>query len=180
MGVRPRRTDDGSTVIDALAERYRAQARRYYPGSIGLTADDCDGLVDDLAAAISANDPDRPKAVVPKDLDPAGWLTKALTLALGRPTVVAGVDLVEFVDPDMVDVIASRAYTVHPDGTITPADTEARRRGSRPTRRRGGPVFVKGPFVNSPTSRRASTSSRAGTVSAAPGGSPPSRGAPHP
>lgn len=150
--MRPR-TAPTTGIPAQLADHYRDQARRYYPGTIGR---DCDGLVEDLVALGPDLDLDQVDDL--GDLDPAGWIRKAVRLLAGAPCQVPGLDLVGIAAADP-RVLSGRVWTVNPDGTINPADLT----GNRPR-----------------PSRRVSTSWRDGNVSAAPGGSvQSSRGAPH-
>lgn len=150
------RTPTAAPIRDTLAATYRERARGYYPGTVGLSAEDCDGLVDELVGLGPRLDLDKVDDL--GDLDPAGWLRKAVRLLAGAPCTVAGWELVGIVHAHPGH-LSGQVWTVNPDGTITPADLS----GNEPR-----------------PSRRVSTSSRDGTVSAAPGDMGPPGRAAHP
>lgn len=124
--MRTRTAPPDRTVRDDLAADLLDRARRYYPGNIGVSADDVTGLHDDLVGLGDRLDAAGLRDRL-RDLDPAGWITTAVLLSAGHPVTLAGHELVGRV-PVNPRLLSGRPVTIEPDGTVRPA-------GPRPTRR---------------------------------------------
>lgn len=115
---------------DQLAADLLDRARRYYPGNIGLAAEDVDCLHRDLVALGDRLDTAGLRRRLGADLDPSGWITTAVLLSVGAPVTIDGGELVGRIPTDPRN-LSGRRVTIDTDATVRPA-------GPRPTRRTNG------------------------------------------